>query len=61
MMYITAPPDSPYKNVLVVKYDYMQTATSANKLNDTLCLEVPKALIHKFIENGREYQNVAQC
>lgn len=49
------PPDSSCKNALVVKYNYMYTATAANKLNDILHLEVPKALIQKFIRNGREY------
>lgn len=49
------PPDLSCKNALVVKYNYMYIATAANKLNDILRLEAPKALTQKFIKNGREY------
>lgn len=38
------PPASSCKNALVVKHNYIYTATAANKVNDILCLKVPKAL-----------------
>lgn len=36
--------DSSCKNALVVKYNYTHIATAANKLNDILRPEAPKAL-----------------
>lgn len=49
------PPDSSCKNALAVKSNYMYIATAANKLNDILHLEAPKALtdskVYRVTEN----------
>lgn len=54
-MYIMTPPDSSCKNALAVKSNYMYIATAANKLNDILHLEAPKALtdskVYRVTEN----------